>query len=86
MDTHMIKEFLKDPWSYVGSLGVAMLAVVQWLAEHFNSLVAGAAGIGGLILIGIGIAEKYHKWQIAKQEHRMTKLEADRMEQNDKRQ
>lgn len=76
----VIKEFLKDPWSYVGTAGLGMIAAVKWITEHFNPIIAALAGLGGLVLICFGIAEKYHKFMAAKKENKKVDLEIKRLE------
>ncbi len=82
MNTHMVREFFHDPWSYVGSMGMAMIVAIHWITENYNPLIAALAGTGGLILVVVGIAEKVIKYKAAKQEYRRNKLEADELERN----
>lgn len=63
-------------------MGMVMVGAINWITENYNPLIAALAGTGGFILVVVGIFEKYHKWQAAKQEYRKNKLEADELERN----
>jgi hypothetical protein len=76
----IMKEFFKDPWSYVGTAGIGMIAAVNWITEHFNPIIAAFAGLGGLVLIMFGVAEKFHKYEAAKKENKKLDLELRRLE------
>lgn len=70
----MIQGLVKDPWTFVSMLGISLGVAVQWLAAHINPVITMVAGLLGLILLGLGIVEKYlavkRSW---KQDHRPKK-------------
>ncbi|HEY3387758.1 MAG TPA: hypothetical protein VGK46_14690 [Saprospiraceae bacterium] len=59
----------KDPWTFVSLIGISMIAVVQWITDHINPIVATISLLLGVVLLCLGIMEKWlivkAKWEQA---------------------
>ena len=62
----MIGLIVKDPWTLVSFFGITLMSASQWIAANVNPIIAGLTGFFALVLILLGIVEKYliirQKW------------------------
>ncbi len=78
----MFKEIIRDPWTYIATVGTV---VVQWVMTHGSTVVGLLMGVGGIITIGLGIKEKIKKnklldLEIAEEEERKRERREERRE------
>lgn len=76
----MIQQMIKDPWSYIATVGTLF---VQWVMMHASTMVGLLMGLGGIITIYFGIREKIKKNKLLDMEIR--EKEQDRRDRNERR-
>lgn len=54
----MLKEILTDPLLIIGA---SVAAATNWITQWANPFVALIAGVGGLVVLGLTIAEKWKR-------------------------
>ena len=52
---------LKDPTTYIASIGMILMFAVNWIVDNVNPVLGLLAGLGGLVMIVLSIAEKIKK-------------------------
>ena len=54
----MVSSILKDPYTYLATVGTSLMVSIQYVAENFSPFVAFIGGILGLVMLILGISEK----------------------------
>ena len=68
MSTHthdsMIANILKDPWTYISSIGTAYFLSIETIMNSVTPVLAFLGALGGVVLFVLGLREKWKSSKI----------------------
>ncbi len=78
-NTRMLTTFLKDPWTYISSIGTAFFISIQYMTDTLTPIITFFGAVIGIIVLSIGLSIKLKEKKNADLEGEIKRLELQRL-------